>query len=129
MIQPRATHLLAVWLTLLFASMGWEAQAQRERSQNPKRQRQEQIKMQREREKKNESLFREGRKAHWKAQDRSTRKRWRAQRRAAKRMRRGGGPDSWYKGMFKSGRPIPWTRRAANKVGNLFKGKRKRRSY
>ena len=109
--------------------MGWEAQAQRERSQNPNRQRQEQIKMQREREKKNESLFREGRKAHWKSQDRSTRKRWRAQRRAAKRMRRGGGPDSWYKGMFRSGRPIPWTRRAANKVGNLFKRNKKRRSY
>ena len=109
--------------------MGSEALAQRERSQNPNRQRQEQIKMQREREKKNESLFREGRKAHWKSQDRSTRKRWRAQRRAAKRMRRGGGPDSWYKGMFRSGRPIPWTRRAANKVGNLFTRNKKRRSY
>ncbi len=129
MIQPRATYLLAVWWTLLFAGIGCEAQAQRERSQNPKRQRQEQIKMQREREKKNESLFREGRKAHWKSQDRSTRKRWRAQRRAAKRMRRGGGPDSWYKGLFRSGRPVPWTRRAANKVGNLFKRKRQRRSY
>ena len=73
------------------------------------------------------AAFNAGRKAHWKAQDRATRKRWRAQRRASKRMRRGGGPDSWYQGMFRSGHPIPWTRRAANKVGNLFKRKRKRR--
>lgn len=129
MIRSRGIYLLAAWLTLFFWGMASEAFAQRERSQNPKRQRQEQIKMQREREKKNESLFREGRKAHWKSQDRSTRKRWRAQRRAAKRMRRGGGPDSWYEGMFRSGKPIPWTRRAANKVGSLFKRKRQRRSY
>ena len=129
MIRLRGTYLIVGWLALLFTGMGSEALAQRERSQNPNRQRQEQIKMQPEREKKNESLFREGRKAHWKSQDRSTRKRWRAQRRAAKRMRRGGGPDSWYKGMFQSGRPIPWTRRAANKVGNLFTRNKKRRSY
>ena len=123
------------WFFLLFTCWAFglmaptDAWGQRERSQNPARQRKAQLKMKREREKKNEALFKEGRKAHWKAQDRSTRKRWRAQRRAAKRMRRGGGPDSWYKGLFRSGKPIPWTRRAANKVGNLFKRKRKRRHY
>ena len=123
------------WFLLLLSCSAFgllspmEAHAQRERSQDPARQRKAQLKMKRDREKQNEVLFREGRKAHWKAQDKSTRKRWRAQRRAAKRMRRGGGPDSWYQGMFRSGKPIPWTRRAANKVGNLFKRKRKRRSY
>lgn len=102
---------------------------QRDRSQSAQYQRKVQMKLQKEREKEQNTAFRNGRKAHWKAQDRSTRKRWRAQRRAAKRMRRGGGPDNWYKGLFKSGRPIPWTKRAANKVGNLFKRKRQRRSY
>jgi len=126
MNRPRILALLSL---LAFLLSGTTVDAQRERSQNPARQRKAQLKMKQEREKQNEALFREGRKAHWKSQDRSTRKRWRAQRRAAKRMRRGGGPDSWYKGMFRSGKPIPWTRRAANKVGNLFKRKRQRRSY
>ena len=103
--------------------------AQRDRTQSAKYQRKVQMKLQKERQKEQDQAFRNGRKTHWKAQDRSTRKRWRAQRRAAKRMRRGGGPDSWYRGLFKSGRPIPWTKRAANKVGNLFKRKRKRRQY
>ena len=118
------------WLPLLvFLWSGTAAEAQRERSQDPARQRKAQLKMKREREKQQEAAFRQGRKDHWNKQDRTTRKRWRAQRRAAKRMRRGGGPDSWYQGMFRSGKPIPWTRRAANKVGNLFKRKRQRRSY
>ncbi|MGB0172132.1 MAG: hypothetical protein ACPF8Y_09145 [Flavobacteriales bacterium] len=118
------------WLPLLvLLTADVTAEAQRDRSQNPARQRKAQIKRQKERNDQKEAAFRQGRKDHWKAQDRSTRKRWRAQRRAAKRMRRGGGPDSWYQGMFRSGKPIPWTRRAANKVGNLFKRKRKRRSY
>jgi hypothetical protein len=118
------------WLPLLvLLTADVTAEAQRDRSQDPARQRKAQIKRQRERNDQKEAAFRQGRKDHWKAQDRSTRKRWRAQRRAAKRMRRGGGPDSWYQGMFRSGKPIPWTRRAANKVGNLFKRKRKRRSY
>ena len=103
--------------------------AQRDRTPRAKHQRQVQMTLQNERKKEQDQAFRNGRKTHWKAQDRSTRKRWRAQRRAAKRMRRGGGPDSWYRGLFKSGRPIPWTKRAANKVGNLFKRKRKRRQY
>ena len=116
------------WLPLLvLLTADVTAEAQRDRSQNPARQRKAQIKRQKERNDQKEAAFRQGRKDHWKAQDRSTRKRWRAQRRAAKRMRRGGGPDSWYQGMFRSGKPIPWTRRAANKVGNLFKRKRKRR--
>ena len=118
------------WLPLLvLLTADLTAEAQRDRSQDPARQRKAQIKRQKERNDQKEAAFRQGRKDHWKAQDRSTRKRWRAQRRAAKRMRRGGGPDSWYQGMFRSGKPIPWTRRAANKVGNLFKRKRKRRSY
>ena len=118
------------WLPLLvLLTADVTAEAQRDRSQDPARQRKAQIKRQKERNDQKEAAFRQGRKDHWKAQDRSTRKRWRAQRRAAKRMRRGGGPDSWYKGMFRSGKPIPWTRRAANNVGNLFKRKRKRRSY
>ena len=118
------------WLPfLVFLWSGIAAEAQRDRTQDPARQRKAQMKMKREREKQQESAFREGRKAHWKMQDKSTRKRWRAQRRASKRMRRGGGPDSWYKGLFRSGRPIPWTRRAANKVGNLFKRKHKRKAY
>lgn len=118
------------WLPLLaLLTADVTAEAQRDRSQDPARQRKAQIKRQKERNDQKEAAFRQGRKDHWKAQDRSTRKRWRAQRRAAKRMRRGGGPDSWYKGMFRSGKPIPWTRRAANKVGNLFKRKRQRRSY
>lgn len=118
------------WLPLLvLLTADVTAEAQRDRSQDPARQRKAQIKRQKERNDQKEAAFRQGRKDHWKAQDRSTRKRWRAQRRAAKRMRRGGGPDSWYQGMFRSGKPIPWTRRAANKVGNLFKRKRKRRSY
>ena len=118
------------WLPLLvLLTADVTAEAQRDRSQNPARQRKAQIKRQKERNDQKEAAFRQGRKDHWKAQDRSTRKRWRAQRRAAKRMRRGGGPDSWYQGMFRSGKPIPWTRRAANKVGNLFKRKRQRRSY
>lgn len=108
---------------------GLSASAQRQRGQSTERQRQEQIDKKKERERQQEKAFREGRKDHWKKQDRSTRKRWRAQRRAAKRMRRGGGPDSWYRGMFRSGKPVPWTRRTANKVGNLFKRKRQRRSY
>ena len=102
-----------------------QMEAQRDRSQNPKRQRKAQMLMKQEREKKQNDAFRNGRKAHWKAQDRSTRKRWRAQRRAAKRMSRGGGPESWHSGIFKSRHPIPWTKRAANKIGNLFKSKRK----
>jgi len=122
-------RLLPCIALLLFFLAGNSAAAQRQRGQSTERQRQAQIDKQKEREKQQEKSFREGRKDHWKKQDRSTRKRWRAQRRAAKRMRRGGGPDSWYKGMFRSGRPIPWTRRAANKVGNLFKRKRQRRSY
>ncbi|MCH1575313.1 MAG: hypothetical protein L7S67_03495 [Flavobacteriales bacterium] len=113
-------------LLLTFVATG---QAQRDRTQSAKYQRKVQMKLKKERDKEQAQAFRNGRKTHWKAQDRSTRKRWRAQRRAAKRMRRGGGPDSWYKGLFKSGRPIPWTKRAANKVGNLFKRKRQRRSY
>lgn len=118
------------WSVVCFCLLTvWTAQAQRDRSQNPKRQRKVQIKLQKEREQKENAAFKAGRKAHWKAQDRATRKRWRAQRRASKRMRRGGGPDSWYHGMFRSGKPIPWTRRAANKVGGLFKRKRQRRSY
>jgi len=118
------------WLPLLvLLTADMTAEAQRDRSQDPARQRKAQIKRQKERNDQKEAAFRQGRKDHWKAQDRSTRKRWRAQRRAAKRMRRGGGPDSWYKGLFRSGKPIPWTRRAANKVGNLFKRKRQRRSY
>ena len=118
------------WLPLLvLLTADVTAEAQRDRSQDPARQRKAQIKRQKERNDQKEAAFRQGRKDHWKAQDRSTRKRWRAQRRAAKRMRRGGGPDSWYQGMFRSGKPIPWTRRAANKVGNLFKRKRQRRSY
>lgn len=123
------------WLLLIFSCWAFgfmapmDACGQRERGQNPARQRKAQLKMKRDREKQNEALFREGRKSHWKAQDRSTRKRWRAQRRAARRMRRGGGPDSWYQGLFRSGKPIPWTRRTANKVGNLFKRKRNRRQY
>ena len=118
------------WLPLLvLLTADVTAEAQRDRSQNPARQRKAQIKRQKERNDQKEAAFRQGRKDHWKAQDRSTRKRWRAQRRAAKRMRRGGGPDSWYQGMFRSCKPIPWTRRAANKVGNLFKRKHKRRSY
>ena len=118
------------WLPLLvLLTADVTAEGQRDRSQDPARQRKAQIKRQKERNDQKEAAFRQGRKDHWKAQDRSTRKRWRAQRRAAKRMRRGGGPDSWYQGMFRSGKPIPWTRRAANKVGNLFKRKRKRRSY
>jgi hypothetical protein len=118
------------WLPLLvLLTADVTAEAQRDRSQDPARQRKAQIKRQKERNDQKEAAFRQGRKDHWKAQDRSTRKRWRAQRRAAKRMRRGGGPESWYQGMFRSGKPIPWTRRAANKVGNLFKRKRQRRSY
>ena len=118
------------WLPLLvLLSADVAAEAQRDRTQDPARQRKAQIKRQKERNAQKEASFRQGRKDHWKAQDKSTRKRWRAQRRAAKRMRRGGGPESWYKGMFRSGKPIPWTRRAANKVGNLFKRKRQRRSY
>ena len=123
-------HRILHWLPLLvLLTADVTAEAQRDRSQDPARQRKAQIKRQKERNDQKEAAFRQGRKDHWKAQDRSTRKRWRAQRRAAKRMRRGGGPDSWYQGMFRSGKPIPWTRRAANKVGNLFKRKRQRRSY
>ena len=122
-------RILALLSLLAFLLSGTTADAQRERSQSPARQRNAQLKMKQEREKKNEGLFREGQKAHWKAQDGTTRKRWRARRRAAKRMRRGGSSDSWYQRMFRSGKPIPWTRRAANKVGNLFKRKRQRRSY
>ena len=118
------------WLPLLvLLTADVAAAAQRDRSQDPTRQRKAQIKRQKERNDQKEAAFRQGRKDHWKKQDKSTRKRWRAQRRAAKRMRRGGGPDSWYQGLFRSGKPIPWTRRAANKVGNLFKRKRQRRSY
>lgn len=123
----RRTLLWLPLLVLLTADLA--AVAQRDRPQDPARQRKAQIKRQKDRNDQKEAAFRQGRKDHWKAQDRSTRKRWRAQRRAAKRMRRGGGPDSWYQGMFRSGKPIPWTRRAANKVGNLFKRKRQRRSY
>lgn len=122
-------RILALLSLLAFLLSGTTVDAQRDRSQDPARQRKAQLKMKQEREKKNEGLFREGQKAHWKAQDGTTRKRWRARRRAAKRMRRGGSPDSWFKGMFLSRKPIPWTRRAANKVGNLFKRKRQRRSY
>ena len=121
---------ILLWLPLLvFLWSGTAAEAQRDRSQDPERQRKAQIKRQKDRNDQKEAAFRQGRKDHWKKQDKSTRKRWRAQRRAAKRMRRGGGPDSWYQGLFRSGKPIPWTRRAANKVGNLFKRKRQRRSY
>ena len=122
-------RILALLSLLAFLLSGMTVDAQRDRSQDPARQRKAQIKRQKERNDQKEAAFRQGRKDHWKAQDRSTRKRWRAQRRAAKRMRRGGGPDSWYQRMFRSGKPIPWTRRAANKVGNLFKRKRQRRSY
>ena len=122
-------RILALLSLLVFLLSGTTVDAQRDRSQDPARQRKAQIKRQKERNDQKEAAFRQGRKDHWKAQDRSTRKRWRAQRRAAKRMRRGGGPDSWYQRMFRSGKPIPWTRRAANKVGNLFKRKRQRRSY
>lgn len=127
--------MMRVWafrlgvLTGLLLALAANCEAQRDRTQSAKYQRKVQMKLQKERDKEQAQAFRNGRKTHWKAQDRSTRKRWRAQRRAAKRMRRGGGPDSWYKGLFKSGRPIPWTKRAANKVGNLFKRKRKRRHY
>ena len=118
------------WLPLLvLLTADVTAEAQRDRSQDPARQRKAQIKRQKERNDQKEAAFRQGRKDHWKKQDKSTRKRWRAQRRAAKRMRRGGSPESWYQGLFRSGKPIPWTRRAANKVGNLFKRKRQRRSY
>jgi hypothetical protein len=116
-------------LTSIMLMGALQMEAQRDRSQNPKRQRKAQMQMKQEREKKQNDAFRNGRKAHWKAQDRSTRKRWRAQRRAAKRMSRGGGPESWHSGIFKSRHPIPWTKRAANKIGNLFKSKRKRRVY
>ena len=118
------------WLPLLvLLTADVTAEAQRDRSQDPARQRKAQLKRPKERNDQKEAAFRQGRKDHWKKQDKSTRKRWRAQRRAAKRMRRGGGPESWYQGLFRSGKPIPWTRRAANKVGNLFKRKRQRRSY
>jgi hypothetical protein len=126
MSWPRAFTLLPFMASLLWSH---PMEAQRIKRESTAKQRQGQIDQQKDRNKEKEASFRQGRKDHWKAQDRSTRKRWRAQRKAAKRMRRGGGPDSWYKGMFKSGRPIPWTRRAVNKVGNLFKRKRQRRSY
>ena len=130
LLGTMAMHRILSWLPfVVFLWSGIPAEAQRDRAQDPAHQRKAQLKMKREREKQQESAFREGRKAHWKMQDKSTRKRWRAQRREAKRMRRGGGPDSWYKGLFRSGRPIPWTRRAANNVGNLFKRKNKRKAY
>jgi len=116
-------------LTCVLCVNTLQMEAQRERSQSPKRQRKAQMKMKQERAKKQDNAFREGRKAHWKAQDGATRKRMRSQRRAAKRMRRGGGPDSWYVGLFKSRHPVPWTQRASTKIGNLFKRKRKRRVY
>ena len=122
-------RILALLSLLVFLLSGTTVDAQRDRSQDPARQRKAQIKRQKERNDQKEAAFRQGRKDHWKKQDKSTRKRWRSQRRAAKRMRRGGGPESWYQGLFRSGKPIPWTRRAANKVGNLFKRKRQRRSY
>ena len=76
------------WLPLLvLLTADVTAEAQRDRSQDPARQRKAQIKRQKERNDQKEAAFRQGRKDHWKAQDRSTRKRWRAQRRAAKRMR------------------------------------------
>lgn len=122
----RALTLLP-FLALLLWSLPLEAQRiKREKTEN---QRKDLLDRQEQRNKQKEAAFRQGRKDHWKKQDRSTRKRWRAQRRSAKRMRRGGGPDSWYQGMFRSGKPVPWTRRTANKVGNLFKRKRQRRSY
>ncbi len=126
MIWHRALLLLP-FSAMLLCSTPMEAQRiKREKTAN---QRKDLLNRQKERNQQKEAAFRQGRKDHWKKQDRATRKRWRAQRRAAKRMRRGGGPDSWYQGMFRSGKPIPWTRRAANKVGNLFKRKRQRRSY
>jgi hypothetical protein len=117
---------LLVLLVFFAATLGL---TQQDRTQSAKYQRKVQMKLKQQREKEQNDAFRNGRKAHWKAQDRSTRKRWRKQRRAAKRMRKGGGPDSWYRGIFQSKHPIPWPKRAANKVGNLFKRKRQRRSY
>lgn len=128
-IRLRTLLLAVILLPLLLGGFSMDLAAQRDRSQNPKGQREHQIKQEREREKQKESAFRDGRKAHWKKQERSTRKRWRAQRRQAKRQRRTGRSEGWLASIFKPQRPIPWTRRAANKVGNLFKGKRKRRSY
>lgn len=103
--------------------------AQRDRTQSAKYQRKVQVQKKQERAKAEKAAFKAGRKQHWKAQDGATRKRWRKQRRAAKRMRRGGGPESWYRGIFQSKHPIPWPKRAMNKVGNLFKRKHKRRQY
>ena len=117
----------ALGLVLLLCTV--DAKAQRDRSQSSKRQRKVQVQKKQERAKAENAAFKAGRKQHWKAQDGATRKRWRKQRRAAKRMRKGGGPDAWYKGIFQSKHPIPWPKRAANKVGNLFKRKRNRRSY
>lgn len=117
----------ALGLVLLLCTV--DAEAQRDRSQSSKRQRKVQVQKKQERAKAENAAFKAGRKQHWKAQDGATRKRWRKQRRAARRMRNGGGPDAWYKGIFQSKHPIPWPKRAANKVGNLFKRKRNRRSY
>ena len=75
--------------------------------QSAKYQRKVQVQKKQERAKAEKAAFKAGRKQHWKAQDGATRKRWRKQRRAAKRMRRGGGPESWYKGIFQSKHPIP----------------------
>ena len=69
---------ILLWLPLLvFLWSGTAAEAQRDRSQDPGRQRKAQIKRQKERNDQKEAAFRQGRKDHWKKQDKSTRKRWR----------------------------------------------------
>ena len=91
--------------------------AQRDRTQSAKYQRKVQMKLQKERQKEQDQAFRNGRKTHWKAQDRSTRKRWRAQRRAAKRMRRGGGPDSLVPGVVQIRTPHPMDQASGQQGG------------
>ncbi len=76
----------ALGLVLLLCTV--DAEAQRDRSQSSKRQRKVQVQKKQERAKAENAAFKAGRKQHWKAQDGATRKRWRKQRRAAKRMRK-----------------------------------------